>query len=236
MANRQRLPAWHRDELILALDLYLNHGHLGKEDGRVRELSDILRRLQLHPPASSTAARFRSTDSVSMKLANFRSIDPSYQGLSLSHGSQQEAAIWEEFEGRRQELKQLASSIRAASALPTPPATGDEEEDEAYEGALLYRWHRVRDRDRAMVTKKKEQALLQLGRLECEVCNMNFATTYGSWGEGYIECHHVVPLAEAPAPRRVTLADLILVCANCHRVLHRGSPPPAPTDVRNLFS
>lgn len=69
------------------------------------------------------------------------------------------------------------------------------------------------------------------GRLACEVCGFEFERTYGSHGDGYIECHHVVPLAFA-GPSRTRLADLAVVCSNCHRMLHRGDPPPSIGGLR----
>ena len=45
---------------------------------------------------------------------------------------------------------------------------------------------------------------------------------YGDIGEGFIECHHLLPLSQI-RPNQVTkLSDLATVCANCHRMLHRG--------------
>ena len=43
-----RNPAWKRDELLLALELYLERGQLGPEDDDVIELSSLLNRLPLH--------------------------------------------------------------------------------------------------------------------------------------------------------------------------------------------
>jgi predicted HNH restriction endonuclease len=44
---------------------------------------------------------------------------------------------------------------------------------------------------------------------------------YGVLGEGFAECHHRVPLAELQEGHPVRLSDLAIVCANCHRMLHR---------------
>jgi 5-methylcytosine-specific restriction protein A len=45
---------------------------------------------------------------------------------------------------------------------------------------------------------------------------------YGDLGAGFAECHHKLPLAAGE--RRTLLSDLAIVCANCHRMLHRRSP------------
>jgi 5-methylcytosine-specific restriction protein A len=59
--------------------------------------------------------------------------------------------------------------------------------------------------------------------LSCEVCAFDFARTYGKLGEGFIEAHHILPLAEA-GTATTKPADLALVCSNCHRMLHRAKP------------
>ena len=38
------------------------------------------------------------------------------------------------------------------------------------------------------------------------------------------ECHHTVPVSEYGSGARTQLRDLALVCANCHRMLHRRRP------------
>jgi 5-methylcytosine-specific restriction protein A len=62
----------------------------------------------------------------------------------------------------------------------------------------------------------------------CQVCGFNFAAHYGALGEGYIEAHHKVPLSEIPDDGAVELSpkeDFAVVCANCHRMLHRKGAP-----------
>ncbi|MFE3370907.1 HNH endonuclease [Streptomyces sp. NPDC059173] len=46
-----------------------------------------------------------------------------------------------------------------------------------------------------------------------------------------MECHHVVPLHEA-GEGRTKLNDLALICANCHRMIHRCAPWPTPDKLR----
>ncbi|WP_423190649.1 HNH endonuclease [Aquimarina brevivitae] len=40
-------------------------------------------------------------------------------------------------------------------------------------------------------------------------------------GKGFIECHHKKPLSELEGESLISINDLALVCANCHRMLHR---------------
>lgn len=62
---------------------------------------------------------------------------------------------------------------------------------------------------------------IALHGLDCMACGFNFERAYGSLGRGFIEIHHVVPLAEAGKSATDPARDLIVLCANCHRIVHR---------------
>jgi len=76
--------------------------------------------------------------------------------------------------------------------------------------------HLARDRSRFLA----EQCKAKDG-FRCRVCSMRFRDTYGEVGEGYAEAHHLVPLSRLKGARETQLVDLVTVCANCHRMLHR---------------
>lgn len=53
-------------------------------------------------------------------------------------------------------------------------------------------------------------------------CNFNFEEKYGKHGKNYIEIHHVKPLSENDSEKMIDpKKDLVPVCANCHRMIHR---------------
>lgn len=93
--------------------------------------------------------------------------------------------------------------------------------EEYREGRELLRLHRRRERSPKAVRRKKETVLAASGKLLCEVCDFDFAVAYGDLGVGFAECHHRVPLAQLKVERRIRLSELAIVCANCHRMLHR---------------
>ena len=62
----------------------------------------------------------------------------------------------------------------------------------------------------------------------CMVCGFEFLKTYGEAGEGYIELHHLNPISKRKGKHTVTVEEVIVVCANCHRVLHRNGADPLP--------
>jgi predicted HNH restriction endonuclease len=94
-------------------------------------------------------------------------------------------------------------------------------EEEGEEGRTLSRLHLLKERNPCLVRRKKQAILTTTGRLKCEACEFDFAAFYGPLGDGFVECHHRTPLAELAGTTRTRLADLAIVCANCHRMLHR---------------
>jgi len=92
------------------------------------------------------------------------------------------------------------------------------------EGKRLEKKHYSRERSSALVNKaKKYHSELNSGNLPCEVCGFDFKKSYGSCGEQYIEAHHRVPLSQLDENenQKSRIEDLAMVCANCHRMLHR---------------
>ena len=55
----------------------------------------------------------------------------------------------------------------------------------------------------------------------CEACAFDFGRFYGPHGLDYIELHHRTPL-HVTGPTKTRLADLALLCSNCHRMIHRA--------------
>jgi 5-methylcytosine-specific restriction protein A len=90
-------PAWDREEVILACDLVVDNGwrELRTNDPKVHELSDLLRRLPIHP-VESRAENFRSPDSVSSKTTDLMTDHPDYKG-ARTRGSRLDRQVVEEF-------------------------------------------------------------------------------------------------------------------------------------------
>jgi predicted HNH restriction endonuclease len=56
----------------------------------------------------------------------------------------------------------------------------------------------------------------------CMACGFNFKEHYGEWGEGYIHVHHLKPVSTNAKEVMVDpVKDLVVVCANCHSMIHR---------------
>lgn len=70
--------------------------------------------------------------------------------------------------------------------------------------------------------KENRDAAIAIHGLKCQCCGFNFEEKYGELGKGFIEVHHVVPLAYLGEEITVNpKTDLVCVCSNCHRMIHR---------------
>ena len=101
----------------------------------------------------------------------------------------------------------------------------------APEGDFKVRSHRQRERSRELALMAKQVFREQnSGRLFCEACGFDFGKTYGA--PDFIEVHHRIPLCDLEPGTKTKLSDLAMVCANCHRMLHRGNPWPTVDELK----
>lgn len=56
---------------------------------------------------------------------------------------------------------------------------------------------------------------------DCMACGFSFEEKYGGIGKGFAEVHHMIPLADFGVRETDPLRDLAVLCANCHRMVHR---------------
>ncbi|MEB2605017.1 HNH endonuclease [Burkholderia cenocepacia] len=224
----RRNARWSRDELILALELYMRHRVSPPSKGapEIAVLSSVLNKLGV-VLGQRISETYRNENGVYMKLMNFRSLDPEYtaQGKTgLSQGNKDEALVWDEFAGDVPRLAEVAQFIRDGITehsndidLAGPDEPGIEE---AEEGRVATRVHRCRERDRRLVEAAKKQARERHGRLFCVACDFDFSKRYGDLGDGIIDVHHTKPVHTMRPGEKTKVSDLILLCSNCHRIVH----------------
>lgn len=229
-----RNPKWHRDEIILALDLYFdqNLGPMDSSNPKIIALSELLNKLPIfdYKPDQET---FRNPNGVTLKLSNFKALDSRYKGKGMKSYSKLDKKLFEEYSHDIYLLHQIANQIRQISDNPelsikVSKIENDEssETDSVKEGQILYKLHKVRERDKQIILAKKKKVLKETGELKCEACDFNFEKKYGELGKGYIECHHIIPLSHFQVSRETKLEDLALLCSNCHGMIHRDSSAP----------
>jgi 5-methylcytosine-specific restriction enzyme A len=239
-----RNPKWHRDEVLLALDLYfkLRPGQISATNPDIIDLSDLLNKLPIHE-VRPDSIKFRNANGVGLKLSNFLAIDPNYNGKGMESYSKLDEEIFYEFNNDRENLKRIAETIKSLvnndsinKELFKFRGIDDDQETSVKEGKVLFRYHKLRERNTTLVQRKKSIQLERFSKLECEVCGFDFFDTYGKLGHGFIECHHRIPLATANTESETKLEDLALVCSNCHRMLHRVIGTISILDLKNIIT
>lgn len=105
----------------------------------------------------------------------------------------------------------------------------------AIEGDTRLAYHLRRDRSGNLARQAKEAALKRDPLLYCSVCDFSFVKTYGEMGAGYIEAHHLEPLGERTLATATSIKDFAMVCANCHRMLHRGERLLTVKELREII-
>lgn len=108
----------------------------------------------------------------------------------------------------------------------------DAGEDGVSEGSVVYRRHKVYERDRELRKKKIAKVLHDCGELACEACGFDFARFYTDGGNGFIEVHHTTPVSQIKVGGKTKLEDLSLLCANCHRMAHRSKEILSVAELR----
>ena len=89
-------------------------------------------------------------------------------------------------------------------------------------------------------TKLRDAAIKKFtvnGIISCECCKFNFEKFYGKEiGTGYIEIHHLKPIFKYERQElkkfiNEAIKNLVPVCSNCHRIIHRVWKNPLEIDV-----
>ncbi len=233
----KREPDWVRDESILLVDLVRQSGwRTARPDSReISELSDMLQKMPFHP-MNTRGERFRNRAGVAFIAGQIVAVRRKIPGAAGKIG-QVHIEVTREYEVDEARMIAVAQQIRDTLSDPglldeiETLTDVDELMDEVPEGRLIARTHFARERNRKRRLEKIVQHRTHHGRLDCQTCGFDFEQTYGEHGEGYIECHHVVPLHES-GPTKTRLEDLILLCANCHRMIHYRSPWLTPDELR----
>lgn len=92
------------------------------------------------------------------------------------------------------------------------------QDDDNYSGIerRSVRLHRQFERRKSVADRCKQR-----DRFSCRVCDLRFIDRYGELGRGFAEAHHIEALKNLNDRVVTRVDDLITVCANCHRMLHR---------------
>jgi predicted HNH restriction endonuclease len=124
----------------------------------------------------------------------------------------------------------ITSSIWQDQEGQEYPVTTDTDFDstpehaEALENNQRLVTHMKRERD-PRLKKSKIESARRANKLYCELCALGEKSKYqfdGFLFEDILEVHHNKPLSERQGPTITTLEDLVILCPNCHRTIHRS--------------
>jgi 5-methylcytosine-specific restriction protein A len=116
--------------------------------------------------------------------------------------------------------EQLSYSAGIDGKLGLEPEESDNSFIEDY---TAFRYHRRIERSPALAKMVKK-----VHGYTCEACHINFSKIYpGITKNKYIEAHHLFPIATLKGQKvsRNPKTDFAVLCANCHRMIHRFSKP-----------
>jgi len=104
------------------------------------------------------------------------------------------------------------------------------------EGKKKLKQHICRERNAKVIYLAKKRYKEEYGQIICEICGFSFEQTYGNIGINFIEGHHILPVSEIPEGYRTKTEDIVLLCSNCHRMIHRRRPWLKKDELMKLIS
>ncbi len=104
------------------------------------------------------------------------------------------------------------------------------------EGKDKYLLHRTKERKHGLITLVKNKMYLKNPDLPCFVCGFSFSQRYGKHGEHFIEAHHLIPISELTEETEIRVEDIVLVCSNCHKMIHRFRPWLAIDELKTILN
>lgn len=110
------------------------------------------------------------------------------------------------------------------------------EDDEGFaEGKKKLRTHICRERNYKVIKEAKKRYKEKHGKLTCQICQFDFEKVYGEIGKDFIEGHHIVPVSDLQDGDKTKIEDIVLLCSNCHKMIHRKRPWLLPKELKNLL-
>ena len=109
--------------------------------------------------------------------------------------------------------------------------------EEFPEGKIILTKHLKRERNASLIQKAKTNFLKKHKKLFCEACSFNFQEKYvDSINTEFIEAHHLKPISEMKEEDKTNINDIVMLCPNCHRMIHRYRPwIKEKKDLKNIL-
>lgn len=118
--------------------------------------------------------------------------------------------------------------IAAMAELIGYECTGEEDEEGYIDGEITQSVMLKRERN-----PRNRLLCLKIHGEQCGVCGDNPKKVYGNDLGEILEIHHIEPLSEAKRPKLYNpREDLIPLCPNCHRAIHKRKPAMQPSELK----
>lgn len=117
------------------------------------------------------------------------------------------------------------------SLLADPQIQAHEVQLAAMEGRHYIAEAKFRLRNRALIEEKKRQS-----DGKCNVCKFDFQATYKGLERNFLVGHHVKPIGKRKKATKTTLADIDVLCPNCHAAVHSEDPPLCANELRSRIT
>ena len=189
-----RHPNWNRDELVLALALYMSSPASPPDKGnaKVVELSTLLNKMH-RVVGTAHSSTLRNANGVYLKMMNLRALDPEFTAkgkVGMTSGGKLEREIWNEYANDLEKLEKDSREIRQVINNIDEHINSEIQKVDEYvakEGGFVISLHKRYERSRKLA--------------------------------------HLKPVSEIGTGGKTRMADLALLCANCHRMAHRKLTP-----------
>ena len=122
-----------------------------------------------------------------------------------------------------------------AISLPNAPSDQQPDEEEEEKHRLEGRMTEARVMRRQRNQKARQQCLVASG-YKCYICGFNFEETYGEIGKGFLEVHHIKPLATYDDEHPIPLSELCALCSNCHSMVHRKKEVLDVEELKRIYT
>lgn len=252
-------PAWTKEEIILALDLYfkkINSGaSFNRTEPEIIELSYLLRLANFHPD-NTKSENFRSVDSIVFKLNNIMYID---KGKGAKNHSDLDLSTYQEFVNDRTNLTILAKKIRTKIFEKTLIKNKEIEEDfntEVQKSKIMSEEElksipntieiskNVKNYNYFKRNSKLSKTVLFKSDYKCEACNVKtFKSKSGM--PNYVEAHHLIPInqqyndifkMEYKMYKSLDIeCNIVSLCPNCHAKFHYGDSDEVKEIIKLLY-
>ena len=165
MSELTKNPKWTIDETILCLDFYFKYRPSipGKNSKELSKLHALIQKFNEINNVSGSET-FRNYDGIYMKLMNLMHLDPSAKS-GLPRNSKVDHEVWEKYSGDINALSKLSSKIQNLienEGQELKKSIISDDELESYEGRVIFKKHKVYERDQKLVKQKKQICLKKM--------------------------------------------------------------------------